>query len=66
MGVLEEGIWVLPGREGPAGHPWVQKDFRQDKAVTIAFRENEMRVESGGRCAYLGKQCHSLKFPIPV
>lgn len=49
MGVLEEGIWVLPGREGPAGHPWVQKDFRQDKAVTIAFRENEMRVESGGR-----------------
>lgn len=24
------------------------------------------KVESGGRCAYLGKQCHSLKFPILV
>lgn len=24
------------------------------------------KVESGGRCADLGKRCHSLKFPIPA
>ena len=40
---------MLPGREGPAGHPQVRKGFRQDKAVTTAFRESEMGVESGGR-----------------
>ena len=34
---------------GAGGHPRVRKGCRQDKAVTIAFRENEMGVESGGR-----------------
>lgn len=43
LGVQErQGLGVCPGREGPAGHTEEQKGFRQEKAVTFAFRTREL------------------------
>lgn len=43
LGVRErERVGVYPGRKGPAGHSEEQKVFRQEKAVTFAFRTHEL------------------------